>query len=79
MKALATIAAAAWAVAAGSAFAGQVAIPSPDGDAELRIEDDAGRFFALWRGETFAAAHRRGHPLHATAAVVLKLRGLGLV
>ena len=44
MKALAGMVLAVWAVAAGSAFAAQVAIPSPAGDAEIRVEDDASRF-----------------------------------
>lgn len=60
MKTFATIAAAAWAVAAGSAFAGEVAIPSPAGHAEIRIEDDASRFSVRWRGETVVAASPLG-------------------
>ncbi|MDR6842661.1 glycoside hydrolase family 97 protein [Pseudoxanthomonas sacheonensis] len=60
MKALAGMVVAVWAVAAGSAFAGQVAIPSPAGHAEIRIEDDASRFSVRWRGETVVAASPLG-------------------
>ncbi|GAB3094237.1 glycoside hydrolase family 97 protein [Lysobacter terrae] len=69
MKAFATIAAAAWAVAAGSAFAGEVAIPSPAGQAEIRIEDDASRFSVRWRGKTVVAASPLGLELDGTPAL----------
>ena len=68
MKAFAGIVAAAWAVTAGSAFAGQVAIPSPAGQAEIRIEDDASRFSVLWRGETVVAASPLGLELDGAPA-----------
>lgn len=68
MKAFATIAAAAWAVAVGSAFAGEVAIPSPAGHAEIRIEDDASRFSVRWRGETVVAASPLGLELDGAPA-----------
>lgn len=48
----AAVAALCW---AGSAFAGQVAVSSPDGHAEIRIEDDASRFSVLRRGEAVIA------------------------
>ena len=47
MKAFAAIAVVASAMATGSAFAGQVAIPSPAGHAAIRIEDDASRLPAV--------------------------------
>lgn len=56
------------AVAAGSAFAGQLAIPSPAGRAEIRIEDDASRFSVLWRGETVVAASPLGLELDGAPA-----------
>lgn len=68
MKALAGMVVAVWAVAAGSAVAGQVAIPSPSGQAEIRIEDDASRFSVLWRGETVVAASPLGLELDGAPA-----------
>ncbi|HSX63605.1 MAG TPA: glycoside hydrolase family 97 N-terminal domain-containing protein, partial [Pseudoxanthomonas sp.] len=68
MKTFAGIVAAAWAVMAGSAFAGQVAVPSPDGRAEIRIEDDASRFSVLWRGEIVVAASPLGLELDGAPA-----------
>jgi hypothetical protein len=56
MKAFAGIAAAAWAVAAGSAFAGHVTVASPGGYAAIRIEDDVSCFPVQWRGETIVSA-----------------------
>ena len=67
MKALAGMVVAVWA-AAGSAVAGQVAIPSPAGQAEIRIEDDASRFSVLWRGETVVAASPLGLELDGAPA-----------
>ena len=68
MKALAGMVVAVWAMAAGSAVAGQVAIPSPAGQAEIRIEDDASRFSVLWRGETVVAASPLGLELDGAPA-----------
>ncbi|WP_368563266.1 glycoside hydrolase family 97 protein [Pseudoxanthomonas sp. UTMC 1351] len=68
MKLLAGMMAAACAVAAGSAFAGQLAIPSPAGQAEIRIEDDASQFSVLWRGETVVAASPLGLELDGAPA-----------
>ncbi len=51
----AALAALCWAAAAGSAFAGQATVSSPDGHAEIRIEDDASRFSVLRSGETVIA------------------------
>lgn len=76
MKALAGMVVAVWA-AAGPAVAGQVAIPSPAGQAEIRIEDDASRFSVLWRGETVVAASPLGLELDgapAFGALVLERR-----
>ena len=69
MKTFAGIVAAVWAVMAGSAFAGQLAIPSPAGQAEIRIEDDASRFSVLWRGETVIAASPLGLELDGAPAL----------
>ena len=68
MKTFAGIVAAAWAVMAGPAFAGQVAIPSPAGQAEIRIEDDASRFSVRARGETVIAASPLGLELDGAPA-----------
>ncbi len=69
MKAFAKIAIATWAAtAAASAFAGQVAIVSPDGRAAIRVEDDASRFSVLWRGETVVAASPLGLELDGAPA-----------
>jgi alpha-glucosidase len=65
VKTFAGIVAAAWAVMAGSAFAGQLAIPSPGGQAEIRIDDDGSHFSVLWRGETVVAASPLGLELDA--------------
>jgi alpha-glucosidase len=68
MKALTGIVGAAWMMAASSAFAGPIAISSPDGHAEIRIEDDASRFSVLWRGETVVAASPLGVELEGAPA-----------
>lgn len=68
MKVFAVMVATACAVAAGSAFAGQLAIPSPAGHAEIRIEDDASKFLVLWRGETVVAASPLGLELDGAPA-----------
>ena len=77
MKALTGIVSAAWMMAASSAFAGPIAISSPDGHAEIRIEDDASRFSVLWRGETVVAASPLGVELDGAptfGALVLDAR-----
>ena len=68
MKVFAVMVATACAVAAGSAFAEQLAIPSPAGHAEIRIEDDASKFLVLWRGETVVAASPLGLELDGAPA-----------
>lgn len=68
MKVFAGIVTAVCAMAAAPAFAGQVAIPSPAGQAEIRIEDDASRFSVLWRGETVVAASPLGLELDGAPA-----------
>ena len=68
MNAFAVIAAVAWAMAPGSAFAGQLAINSPGGHAEIRIEDDASRFSVLRHGETVIAPSPLGLELDGAPA-----------
>jgi alpha-glucosidase len=68
MKVFATVVAAAFAAAAGTAFAGQVTIASPGGYAAIRIEDDASRFSVRWRGETVVAASPLGLELDGAPA-----------
>lgn len=79
MKAFAAIAVVVWAARAGSAFAGQVAIPSPAGHAEIRTEDDASRFSRpVVQGQPQRLGNQSVGRLRRTAAVALKLRGLEL-
>jgi alpha-glucosidase len=68
MTTFAGIVVAACAVATAPAFAEQLAIPSPAGHAEIRIEDDASRFSVLWRGETVVAASPLGLELGGAPA-----------
>jgi alpha-glucosidase len=68
MKVFATVLAAAFAAAAGTAFAAQVTVASPDGYAAIRIEDDASRFSVQWRGETVVAASPLGLELDGAPA-----------
>jgi len=64
----AAVAALCWAAAAGSAVAGQATVSSPDGHAEIRIEDDASRFSVLRRGETVIADSPLGLELDGAPA-----------
>ena len=68
MKALTGIVGAAWMMASSSAYAVPIAISSPDGHAEIRIEDDASRFSVLWRGEIVVAASPLGLELDGAPA-----------
>jgi alpha-glucosidase len=68
MKAFANIVAAAFAAMAGTAYAGQVTVSSPDGQAEIRIEDDASRYSVQWRGETVVAPSPLGLELDGAPA-----------
>lgn len=67
-KLFAAIAALCSAAAAGSAFAGQVTVSSPDGHAAILIEDDASRFSVLRRGESVIADSPLGLELDGAPA-----------
>jgi alpha-glucosidase len=68
MKAFANIVAAAFAAMAGTAYAAQVTVSSPDGHAEIRIEHDASRYSVQWRGETLVAPSPLGLELDGAPA-----------
>jgi alpha-glucosidase len=77
MGLFAAIAALSWTAMPGAAAAAPQSVASPSGDAVIRIDDDAGRFSVLWRGETVIDASPLGLELHEApefGALVLESR-----